>query len=78
MCSVAIVSLWLCVPPVGGNSPLVAIFATDFFCVNSQCKEKIIIIILENGTPTTSKNLDLPPVQILQSSTKMCGSTDMQ
>ena len=27
VCSVAIVSLWLCVPPVGGNSRLVAVFA---------------------------------------------------
>ena len=34
VCSVAIVSPWLCVPPVGGNSRLVAVIATDFFGVN--------------------------------------------
>ena len=40
VCSVAIVSLWLCVPPVGGNSPLVAVIATEFFSVNSHCEKK--------------------------------------
>ena len=47
VCSVAIVGLWLCVPSVSGNSPLVAAFATDFFGVNSHCVKKKIARLLE-------------------------------
>ena len=47
MCSVAIVSLWLCVPSVGGKSRLVAGITTDCFGVNSHCVFIYIIIIWE-------------------------------
>ena len=52
VCSVAIVGLWLCVPSVSGNSPLVAAFATDFFGVNSHCVKKKNCQIVRNLKPS--------------------------
>ena len=53
VCSVAIVSLWLCVPPVGGNSRLVAIFGIDFFDVNGHC----VLLFKEESRGTELKKI---------------------
>ena len=59
VCSVAIVSLWLCVPPVGGNSRLVAVFAISFFDVNGQC----VIFFKEESRGTELKNTERVDIQ---------------